>query len=74
MKELFENDDYCFDQISEARELFSNRSTTKKQFKAMEDVLGFIYMWGSEKVSKYALLTLDESQKRKFYFITSFWI
>ncbi len=71
--EIFKDDEYCYSQIKEARELFGSRNTTRKQFEALEKVLGLIYLHNDGKPAEIALSTLDEATIRKFYFETNIW-
>ena len=73
IQKLFEDKEYCYSQIREARELFGNVNTTRKQFDAMVRVLGFGYLYCPEEIRGIFLSTLDESVRREFWYISNVW-
>ena len=69
IQELFSNKEYCYDQLREARKIFTDINSTEKQYEAMETTLAFMYLYCSEDLQSIVFATLNEAQMRKYRFI-----
>lgn len=68
IEDAYKNPDYCKQEIMLARKIFGDKNTTAEQYKAMESSLAFMYLYCPESIKEIALATLQEAEKRKFYF------
>lgn len=65
IQELYKSKDFCLGQVREARKIFTNINTTRKEWEAMEQSLAFAYIYCPKELGGIILATLDESEKRK---------
>ncbi len=66
---LYEDPEYCKTEVLRARDLFSDRRTTSKQYDAMECALSFIYLYCTcGTVRNLAYSALSEAGMRKPFF------
>ena len=70
---LFADKDYCMQTIKEARTLWSDKNTTKKQFAYLFESLGMALLYCPEDLSEIIRNTLHEATIREGYFIRFKW-
>lgn len=73
MQELFNDKEYCYSQIREAREIFGNRNTTREQFDAMMRALAFGMLYCPEDIRTFFESTLKEATLRQCHYEFNIW-
>lgn len=73
IEQLFRTKEHTFQVIREARELFTNNTTTEKQYEAMETTLAFVLLYCPEELLPLVESTLYEAHRRKVHFIFKIW-
>jgi len=73
IKDNFKDKNFCFSQLREARELFGNKNTTRKQYEAMEKVLALVYLYCPEEIQSQVLAIINELELRKNFFEIKIW-
>jgi hypothetical protein len=68
IEDAYKSADYCKQEIMLARKIFGDKNTTPEQYDAMQSSLSFMYLYCPEDLKKIVLATLQESERRKFYF------
>ena len=66
LKDAMQDKEYCCNQIMEARRLFTDNTTTEKEYDMMQEGLALLYLYCCDEVRDQVLWTLDESNMRKF--------
>jgi hypothetical protein len=69
---MFKDDNYCKEQLVEARKIFGDINTTREQYEAMEEVVGLIYLY-NDNLQCLAEATLHEATIRKVGFEINYW-
>jgi len=69
LQKLYADIDYCKQELMQARKLFGLKTTTEKQYDAMEASLGYMLLFAPEKLVTIIHATLLESTSRKYYFM-----
>lgn len=64
---------YCLDQVSAARRVFGQISTTPGQYKAMKEDLVFLYIHCSTEQKVLVQATLEEANFRQQYYESCIW-
>ena len=65
LKAAMQDKEYCYKQIREARKLFTNNTTTEKEYDMMQEGLATLYVYCCDEVRNQILFTLNESSERK---------
>ena len=73
IEEVYKDINKCRQDIILARRIFGDRTTTEKQYEAMEHSLAFMYLYCPEEIKCAVEVTLNEAQKRRFYFEMNIW-
>lgn len=73
IEDLFKDANYCRSQILEARQLFGDKTTSEKQYDAMERALAFGLLYCPDEMIAPLHSTLLEATKRRTHFMLYFW-
>ena len=73
IQEHYSDEETCRAEISEARQIFGDKTTNRKQFEAMQKALGLMYLYCPKTMMQLVKSTLDESVIRETYFELLFW-
>ena len=73
MSKLLENDDYCRQELNAARAIFSAKDTTRVQYHSMQNTLGYMYLYCSEKMKSMVWAHVIDASVRELYFETQIW-
>jgi hypothetical protein len=73
IQEVYEDINKCRQDIILARKIFGDKTTTEKQYDAMEKSLGMMFLYCPEEIKGIVQATLWEAQRRRFYFEMNIW-
>ncbi len=65
---IYDNEDYCIKELMSARDLFSDRNTTEKQYDAMIKAISLVVFYCPIKIKVFAEATIIEANMRRKYF------
>ena len=65
LKDAMQDKEYCCNQLMEARKLFTNNTTTEKEYDMMQEGLALLYVYCCDEVSNQVLCTIEEAEMRK---------
>ena len=66
---IYDDIEYCREEIRSAWTLFCNRNTTEEQFRGMFKGIGLVYLYCPNKLKSIAQATVQEALARKEYYI-----
>jgi len=66
--QFFKNEEHCYTALNDARKLFGIKTTTRKQYDLMQNILAFVYIYCPDNLRDLAFQTMNESEERRFYF------
>jgi len=69
VEKVFSQRQTVLETVRGARDVFGSTKTTRKQYKAMQDALGFALLYGPEDLRVTVEATLTEANRRELYFI-----
>lgn len=61
---IFKEDKYCFEQILEARRVFTDSRSTPAQIDSVYKMLGIMFLYCSETLENTILATMEEIDRR----------